>query len=122
MHPHFKQVTLEVQPMSMEDYQRLIAVGLHGVYVYQETYNKERYPTYHPAGIKSDYQWRLNTPDRLGKAEVHKIGLGALLGLENWRVEAVFMAMHLQYLEKNAGKQNTHLLFLTHTSCRRIYA
>lgn len=111
VHPHFKQVTLEVQPMSMEDYQRLIAVGLHGVYVYQETYNKERYPTYHPAGIKSDCQWRLNTPDRLGKAEVHKIGLGALLGLENWRVEAVFMAMHLQYLEKKYWKTKYALAF-----------
>ncbi len=111
IHPHFKQVTLEVQPMSLEDYRKLIAVGLHGVYIYQETYNKDTYTIYHPAGMKSDYQWRINTPDRLGEAGIHKIGLGALLGLENWRVEAVFMAMHLRYLEKKYWKTKYALSF-----------
>ncbi len=79
---YFKQITLEVQPMSVDDYKRLIVSGLHGVYVYQETYCKERYTLYHPAGKKKDYNWRIDTPDRLGIAGVHKIGLGALLGLK----------------------------------------
>ena len=98
--PHFAQLSLEVQPMDTPDYERLRKSGLHAVYVYQETYNKERYKFYHPAGMKRDFAWRLNSQDRLGLANVNKIGLGALLGLEDWRTEAVFMAMHLRYLEK----------------------
>jgi len=109
--PYFKQITLEIQPLATEEYKRLIESGLHGVYVYQETYNKERYPLYHPAGMKKDYTWRINTPDRLGEAGVHKIGLGALLGLENWRIEAVFMAMHLRYLEKNYWRSKYSIAF-----------
>ncbi|NLJ82017.1 MAG: 2-iminoacetate synthase ThiH, partial [Bacteroidales bacterium] len=101
----------EVQPLSTDEYKRLIDVGLHGVYIYQESYHKTHYPMYHPAGKKKDYTWRINTPDRLGEAGVHKIGLGALLGLENWRVEAVFLALHLRYLEKKYWRTKYALSF-----------
>ena len=50
--------------------------------------------------MKRNYEWRLNTQDRLGLANVNKIGLGALLGLEDWRIEAFCMAMHLRHLQK----------------------
>jgi 2-iminoacetate synthase len=109
--PYFKQISLEVQPLSTQEYQRLQNVGLYGVYVYQETYNRERYPYYHPAGMKRDYRWRLETPERLGEAGIHKIGLGVLLGLEDWRIEAVFLARHLQYLEKHYWKSKYSLSF-----------
>lgn len=109
--PHFKQISLEVQPLSTENYQRLQHSGLYGVYIYQETYNKERYEYYHPAGVKKDYRWRIETPERLGKAGVHKIGLGALLGLEDWRIEAVFLAMHLRYMEKHYWKSRYSISF-----------
>ena len=99
--PHFAQISLEVQPMDTPDYERLRKSGLHAVYVYQETYNRERYGVYHPAGMKRDYAWRLNSQDRLGAANVNKIGLGALLGLEDWRIEAFCMALHLKHLQKN---------------------
>lgn len=99
--PHFAQLSLEVQPMDTEEYARLCKSGLHAVYVYQETYNEERYKVYHPAGKKKDYTWRVNSQDRLGMAQVHKIGLGALLGLENWRAEAYAMAIHLRHLQKH---------------------
>ena len=99
--PHFAQISLEVQPMDTPDYERLRKSGLHAVYVYQETYNRERYGFYHPAGMKRDYAWRLNSQDRLGAANVNKIGLGALLGLEDWRIEAFCMALHLKHLQKN---------------------
>ncbi|MDE6493521.1 MAG: 2-iminoacetate synthase ThiH [Bacteroidales bacterium] len=98
--PHFAQISLEVQPMDTHEYERLRKSGLHAVYVYQETYNRERYGFYHPAGMKRNYAWRLNTQDRLGLANVNKIGLGALLGLEDWRIEAFCMALHLKHLQK----------------------
>ena len=109
--PHFKQLSLEVQPLFTEDYARLRKSGLYGVYIYQETYNMERYPYYHPAGKKKDYRWRIETPDRLAQAGIHKIGLGALLGLEDWRIEALFLANHLQYLRKQYWKSKYSLSF-----------
>jgi 2-iminoacetate synthase len=109
--PHFKQISLEVQPLSTEDYVRLRKSGLYGVYVYQETYNQDRYAYYHPAGKKKDYRWRIETPDRLAQAGVHKIGLGTLLGLEDWRIEALFLANHLRYMEKRYWKSKYSLSF-----------
>jgi len=109
--PHFKQLSLEVQPLSTEEYARLRSSGLYGVYIYQETYNRERYPYYHPVGTKKDYRWRIETPDRLAQAGVHKIGLGALLGLEDWRMEALFLATHLRYLEKKYWKSKYAISF-----------
>lgn len=100
LRPHFAQITCEVQPMEQSEYETLAAEGMHGVYVYQETFNKDRYPVYHPAGKKADFYYRLETPDRLGRAGVHKVGIGALIGLEDWRTDCFFTALHLNYLEK----------------------
>lgn len=98
--PYFPSISIEVQPLKEEEYQRLSDAGLNAVYCYQETYNKERYNVYHPKGMKSKFDWRLDTFDRMGMAEVHKIGLGVLIGLEDWRVDATLMALHLRYLQK----------------------
>ena len=98
--PHFSHISMEVQPLDQQDYEILIAEGLNTVLVYQETYHKENYKTYHPKGKKSNFNYRLETPDRLGKANIHKIGLGTLIGLEDWRTDCFFTAVHLNYLEK----------------------
>lgn len=107
----FSLISLEVQPLKTEEYQQLKQHGLNTVYIYQETYNEKNYKQYHPSGKKSNYQYRLETPDRLGKAGVHKIGLGCLLGLEDWRVDSFFTALHLQYLEKNYWQSKYSLSF-----------
>lgn len=98
--PHFAQISMEVQPLDQDEYERLIPHGLNSVLVYQETYHEENYKLHHPKGKKSNFQYRLDTPDRLGKAGIHKIGLGVLLGLEDWRTDSFFCALHLDYLEK----------------------
>jgi 2-iminoacetate synthase len=98
--PYFSNVSIEVQPLEEEEYKALIPKGMHTVLVYQETYHKEDYKKHHPRGKKSNFDYRLETPDRLGKAEVHKIGLGVLIGLEDWRVDSFYCALHLDYLEK----------------------
>lgn len=97
---HFSHIAMEVQPLSEEEYVSLVDEGLNTVLVYQETYHKEDYKLHHPKGKKSNFDYRLDTPDRLGKAGVHKIGLGVLIGLEDWRTDSFFMALHLDYLEK----------------------
>lgn len=99
--PYFSNLTIEVQPMKAEDYHRLTKSGLNGVVCFQETYNEANYKKYHPAGMKSIYDWRLNGYDRMGQAGVHKIGMGVLIGLEEWRTDVTMMARHLRYLRKN---------------------
>ncbi|RXK80761.1 2-iminoacetate synthase ThiH [Filimonas effusa] len=98
--PFFSHISMEVQPLDQDDYAQLVEEGLNTVLVYQETYFKENYKKYHPKGKKSNFNYRLETPDRLGKAGIHKIGLGTLIGLEDWRTDCFFTALHLRYLEK----------------------
>lgn len=98
--PHFAQISMEVQPLDLEDYQQLTPYGLNTVLVYQETYHKEDYKKHHPKGKKSNFNYRLQTPERIGQAGIHKIGLGVLIGLEDWRTDSFFTALHLNYLEK----------------------
>jgi 2-iminoacetate synthase len=98
--PHFSHISMEVQPLDQEEYEELIPHGLNTVLVYQETYHEENYKFHHPKGKKSNFEYRLDTPDRLGKSGVYKIGLGVLIGLEDWRTDSFFNALHLNYLEK----------------------
>lgn len=102
--PYFHNLTIEIQPLRSVEYERLTHSGLNGVVCFQETYHREAYKKYHPRGMKSHYDWRLNGYDRMGEAGVHKIGLGVLLGLEDWRADVVMMARHLRYLQKKYWK------------------
>lgn len=115
--PLFAQISIEVQPMDVDQYKDLIEVGMHSVYVYQETYYQKNYKHYHPTGKKSDYKYRLETPDRLGQAGVHKIGIGCLLGLEEWRTDTFFTALHLSYLEAKYWKTKYSLSFPRLQAC-----
>lgn len=109
--PHFANISLEVQPLPAADYEVLHKAGVHAVLVYQETYHKEVYRQYHPKGKKSNFDFRLDTPDRIGQAGVHKIGLGVLLGLEDWRVDSFFNALHIHYLQQRYWKTRYSVSF-----------
>jgi 2-iminoacetate synthase len=109
--PLFHSISLEVQPLETYEYKKLIDAGVNSVYIYQETYNKLAYPQYHPNGKKSDFRYRLATPERLGEAGMYRIGLGALLGLENWRVEAFCIALHLRFLQKKYWRTKYSISF-----------
>jgi 2-iminoacetate synthase len=109
--PYFSHISMEVQPLDETDYIELIAEGLNTVLVYQETYHEEDYKLHHPKGKKSNFQYRLETPERLGKAEIHKMGLGVLIGLEDWRTDCFYTALHLDYLEKNFWKTKYSISF-----------
>jgi 2-iminoacetate synthase len=98
--PYFSAISMEVQPLEQADYEELRAEGLNTVLVYQETYHQGNYKQHHPKGKKSNFDYRLETPDRLGKSGIHKIGLGVLLGLEDWRTDSFFTTLHLKYLQK----------------------
>ena len=102
--PYFSNLKIEVMPLKTEEYAELVHHGLNGVICFQETYNKARYNVYHPRGMKSKFEWRVNGFDRMGQAGVHSIGMGVLIGLEDWRTDVTMMAYHLRYLQKHYWK------------------
>lgn len=102
--PYFSNLKIEVMPLETQEYSELTNHGLNGVICFQETYNRANYKTYHPRGMKSNFEWRVNGFDRMGMAGVHSIGMGVLIGLEDWRTDVVMMAYHLRYLQKNYWK------------------
>jgi 2-iminoacetate synthase len=112
LRPYFSNLSIEVQPLHQEEYAVLKSSGLHAVLVYQETYNQESYAQHHLKGKKSNFEWRLATPDRLGKAGVHKIGLGCLFGLtKDWRADAFFAGHHMDYLQKKYWRTQYSMSF-----------
>ncbi len=96
--PEFPSLSVEVQPQTEEVYRAWVEAGCDGLVVYQETYDPEAYARVHLAGKKKDPHWRLETPDRGARAGMRKLGIGALLGLADWRLEAVHLAAHARYL------------------------
>lgn len=108
--PYFSHISMEVQALDQDDYSRLIRLGLNTVLIYQETYGKN-YSEFHPDGVKKDFFYRLETPDRLGAAGIYKIGLGCLLGLDDWRTDSWFVGLHVSYLEKLYWKTRYSISF-----------
>ena len=99
--PYFSNLKIEVMPLAAEEYAELVQHGLNGVICFQETYHEKNYKIYHPRGMKSNFEWRVNGFDRMGQAGVHSIGMGVLIGLEEWRTDVTMMAYHLRYLQKH---------------------
>ncbi len=111
LRPHFSGLWIEVQPLPEEDYAALAADGLSSVLVYQETYDEAAYRRHHLSGPKSDIAWRLGTPDRIGRAGMKKVGLGALFGLSDWRADAWFTGLHLRHVEATHWRTRTAVSF-----------
>lgn len=107
----FSSLSMEVQPLDEAEYATLANDGLSAVLVYQETYDGSVYPQHHLKGPKADMRYRLETPDRLGAAGLKKVGLGALYGLSDWRAEAWFVGLHLQYLERTYWRTRYSISF-----------
>lgn len=102
--PKAPDVCIEIAPWSVEDYRPVVAAGAVGVIVFQETYDRDRYADLHPSGPKRDMNWRLGTPERAYAAGFRKLGLGALMGLHDWRREAICLAAHAAWLLKHCWK------------------
>lgn len=91
-------LAVEVAPMEIPDYRRMVEAGAEGLVVYQETYDEEAYVRLHTSGPKKNFAWRLACPERGYAGGFRRIGVGALLGLVPWRPEAMALAAHLNYL------------------------
>lgn len=95
---YFSSVTIEVYPLTVEEYKHLVNKGVDGLTVYQEVYNREIYKNVHLAGPKRNYGFRLDAPERGAMAGMKFISIGALLGLDDFRKEAFFTALHGRYI------------------------
>jgi len=93
-------VGLEAEAMETAEYRTLAEAGLDSVTVYQETYDPQVYAAVHPSGPKKDYRRRMETPQRAAMAGIRSVGMGVLLGLADWRKEAVALAMHVKHMNK----------------------
>ncbi len=107
----FPSLSVEIYPLDEDGYRRLARAGVDGVTVFQETYDPDRYRQVHPAGRKADYSWRLATPGRAARAGMRRVGLGALLGLGPWRLEAVGLALHALWLERRFWQTQVTISF-----------
>jgi 2-iminoacetate synthase len=97
----FASISIEVQPLTAEEYARLFKAGITSVAIYQETYDRQTYGQVHTSGQKCDFDLRLDTPARAAAGGMREVGIGALLGLADWRAEGLALGMHLAWLRKN---------------------
>jgi 2-iminoacetate synthase len=104
VHQETPSVSLEVGPMETEDYLPLVRAGADGLVVYQETYDRAVYGEVHTSGPKRNFEWRMETPERAYAAGFRRLGIGALYGLSDWRLEALSVAAHADYLLRHCWK------------------
>jgi 2-iminoacetate synthase len=118
----FSSVAIEVYPMEADGYKRMTEAGADGLVLYQETYDPKLYAELHPAGPKRDFAWRLDGPDRGGESGFRSLGIGALLGLSDWRQEALLMALHGRYLTKKYWRSRVAVSFPRMRSAEGAFA
>ncbi len=103
----FSSMSIEVYPMDEPGYRRMIGAGIDGLTLYQETYDRGLYAEMHPFGKKRDFDFRLRAPEHAAAAGMRRIGIGALLGLGKFRVEAFCTGLHALHLARHFWR--THL-------------
>lgn len=104
-------IGIEVGPMEAPEYEQMVKAGAEGLVVYQETYDRVVYEQMHTAGPKKDFDWRLACPERGYAGGFRRIGIGALFGLSDWRLEALRLAAHLEHLYKHCWKSTFTVAF-----------
>jgi 2-iminoacetate synthase len=107
----FSNLSLEVAPQTEDGYRELFRAGFEGLTCFQETYDPVLYREMHPAGPKSNYEYRLWTQLRAGRAGFRQLGCAFLLGLGPWRPEAASLAAHAIYLMKECYQAKVQFAF-----------
>lgn len=106
---YFHSISIEVYPLTEEEYGEVIEAGVDGLTIYQEVYDEEIYGKVHPGGPKRNYRFRLDAPERACRANIRSINIGALLGLGEWRKEAFFTGLHVDYLQNKYTEVETSI-------------
>lgn len=97
---YFRVIGLEIYPLNRDEYAYLQKCGADYVTVFQETYNSDKYETLHLAGHKRIFPYRFYAQERALKGGMRGVGFAALLGLDDFRKDALATGMHAYYLQK----------------------
>ncbi|WP_353893919.1 2-iminoacetate synthase ThiH [Proteinivorax hydrogeniformans] len=96
---YFQSISIEIYPLTGEEYRQMVDAGVDGLTIYQEVYDEDIYKKVHVKGPKKDYHFRLKAPERACEQKIRTVNIGALLGLSNWRQEAFITGLHASYLQ-----------------------
>ncbi len=97
---YFRMVGLEIYPVNTEEYRYLHECGADYVTVFQETYDAARYEELHLLGHKRIYPYRFEAQERALMAGMRGVACSALLGLSDFRKDALASALHVYYLQR----------------------
>jgi 2-iminoacetate synthase len=97
---YFKNVGLEIYPVNVDEYRYLHECGADYVTVFQETYNSDKYETLHLMGHKRVFPYRFEAQERALMGGMRGVGFSALLGLSDFRKDALASALHVYYLQR----------------------
>lgn len=98
--PYFANIGIEIYPTNEKDYQILHQAGADYVTVFQETYDLKTYDYYHPYGNKRVFPYRFYAQERALKSGFRGAGFAALLGLSDFRKDALATGLHLSKVQK----------------------
>jgi 2-iminoacetate synthase len=96
---YFHSVSIEIFPLTTDEYRKIIESGVDGLTLYQEVYEENIYKKVHISGPKSNFKFRLDAAERACQANIRSVNLGALLGLNFWQKEIFFTALHALYIQ-----------------------
>ena len=94
-----RRININAAPLDIEGFRTVKEAGIGTFQVFQETYHREAYKTYHLRGKKADFDYRLTSLDRAQEAGLDDVGIGALFGLYDWRFEVLGLVRHTNHLE-----------------------
>ncbi|MBQ9358771.1 MAG: 2-iminoacetate synthase ThiH [Abditibacteriota bacterium] len=97
---YFRLVGVEIYPADIEEYKYLHQCGVDYVTVFQETYDRDAYESLHLDGRKRVWPYRFDSQERALMAGMRGAGFGALLGLADFRKDALAAALHVYYLQR----------------------
>lgn len=97
---YFKMVGLEIYPVNTDEYAYLHKCGADYVTVFQETYNIDKYETLHLLGHKRVWKYRFEAQERALRGGMRGVAFAALLGLSDFRKDALATALHVYYLQR----------------------
>ena len=97
---YFRMVGLEIYPVNVDEYKYLHECGADYVTVFQETYDSNRYSELHLLGHKRVYPYRFDAQERALMGGMRGVAFSALLGLSDFRKDALASALHVYYLQR----------------------
>jgi len=111
---YFRMVGLEIYPVNTDEYRYLHECGADYVTVFQETYDADKYETLHLLGHKRVWPYRFDAQERALRGGMRGVAFSALLGLSDFRKDALASALHVYYLQRKYPQAEMSL------SCPRL--